>query len=190
MREVFDRLEHRARLRSTGLGDRRATGLVQLTSALCFLAAGASVGRPWLALLLLAEALGQLLLSHENLRRAGHHVVRYFGGPLGAAAVLTFSGTIVARAQLGAHVMASGLALVILLTPLVQPRWPRDLCAGLALTLSSLALALASPSAAALGQLAYAAVLVGGVVALRPWQAELINVPVFLGGCWLLQHAA
>lgn len=43
---------------------------------------------------------------------------------------------------------------------------------------------------ASLGQLASAAVLVGGVALLRPWQAELINVPVFLSGCWFLQNEA
>jgi hypothetical protein len=184
------RVEQGARRRSTGLATKQATALVQLASALCFLVAASFVEREALGLLLCAEALGQILLALENLRRDGDDVVRYFGGPLGRVTLLVFSLTLAARVGLGANVFGSALAAVVLLAPVVSARWPRDLCGGLALTLSALSLAVVVGPHAALGQLAYAAVLVGGVALLRPWQAELINVPVFLAGCWFLQNGA
>jgi hypothetical protein len=179
-----------ARRRSTGAHFKRRTAIVQGLSALVFLAVALWRLPHAPGLLFAAEAAGQALLALDNLRSEGSEVVYFRRNALGRAALCVFSLVIGARCALALRVTSSPAAVLAgfvalgltQLSPLVLGRVRSDLCAGAAIAGSALLLAYTTFGAAPLfaaTQLLYAAVLVFGVLALEPWKAEALNVPVF-----------
>jgi len=180
--------------RSTGVAVQRRTHGLQLVSAALFVALGAVFTRGLLLALFVTEALGQCLLAaqgHAAMRR-GERVVRYFARePLGYAAALVFALTTSSRYALALRVspgarwvVVAAVALTLLHLGTMAARPLRmDIPLGTSLAGSGMVLGVAlwgagAPYAAA-SQIAYAAVIVVGASALRPWLAELVNLVVF-----------
>ncbi len=180
--------------RSTGVEVQRRTQGLQLASAALFVVLGAVFTRGLVLALFVTEALGQCLLAAQGYTALGRgeRVVRYFARePLGYAAALVFLLTAWARYALALRVSAgarwvvlAAVGLTLLHVGAMAVRRVRmDLALGSALAGSGLVLGVAlwgagAPYAAA-SQLAYAAVILVGASALRPWQAELVNLVVF-----------
>jgi hypothetical protein len=174
-----------ARRRSTSAALKRRTAHVQLLSAAVFSVLAVA---PTLRWLFVAEAVGQVLLALDNLRDDGDEVVYFRRSAPGLAAMVAFLLATWARCALALHfasvpvVLALAGALTVLhLAPLATKK-RADLPVGAAIIGGALVLAMLTVSTAPLlagTQFAYAAVLVTGVLALEPWKAELINVPIF-----------
>lgn len=183
--------------RSSRQGEKVATHRAQLVSALVFVLLGvASIGRPAVALLFWSEALGQGLLAREGARELAHgaRAVVYFAPTsLGRAASLSFAVTSTARAALTIGASASTTTATLAILPIVVQllatifaRRDRDTWIGGALCVSALVLGLTLLARgawiAALAPLGYAALLVLGVLSLRPSVAERLNILVFGSG--------
>ncbi len=149
---------------------------------------------PLLALFAL-EALGQCLLARNGTRSAASRdleVVYFRRNALGSAAVVVFAlvswmrfvladvalaadGTLATLGALG----CTGIAAAVLSFSRVRA----DITMGTMIAASAVFLGVSSLFAGVPGaagtQFAYAAVLAFGVLVLRPWQAELLNIPVF-----------
>jgi len=180
--------------RSTGELVQRRTYSLQVASAALFAALGCLGARGLVLVLFASEALGQALLAAQGraAMRRGDRVVRYFArDPAGLAAALVFVATAASRYALalrlthGARwvVAAAAVGTAVHLGAMLRPRARMDIPVGAALAGSALVLGVALVGAgaavAAAGQLAYAALIVVGAAALRPWAAELINLAVF-----------
>lgn len=190
-------LEARADQRSIGVGSKRRAHRVQAASSLVFLAlAFGLAGRfGWLAGLFALEALGQALLAWDGARglKRGAVRVRYFAstGPgRSAAAVLLAGAALRWTVAFDRWGLSSALLLIPVLVFVVGLRTRTDLAAGASIAASAWGLGMALLTSGAPGagvaQLTYGALLIVGVLALRPWVAEVLNVGVFGAAAFLL----
>ncbi len=196
MRALVERLSNSVRRRSTGsVGKRRAYRL-QYLSAVVFAAVALALGdaATLLALVFALEALGQCLLASDGARtahRGDDEVVYFRRNVLGAGAVLVFAMQSFTRFALADAVLETGGQLAVVgglgcataALMVLSTRVRADLVIGGTIALSAVllgsSLAIAGYPGAAVAQFAYASVLAVGVLALQPWRAELVNIPVF-----------
>ncbi|MFK7984547.1 MAG: hypothetical protein AB8I08_00825 [Sandaracinaceae bacterium] len=190
-------LEARADQRCVGVDAKRRAHRVQAVSSVVFLAlATGLVGRcGWLAGLFVLEALGQALLAWDGARgmQRGAARVTYFASTgLGrsAAAVLLVGVGLRWAVAFDRWGLSPALLLFPLAASLLGLRTRSDFTTGASIAVSGFGLGSALLTTGATGagaaQLAYGALLIVGVLALRPWFAEVLNVGVFGIAAFLL----
>lgn len=196
MHPAVEQLARSVRRRSTSaMGKRRACQL-QYVSAVVFalVAAALCEGSTLLFLLFALEACGQSVLAtdtHHSGKRGDDEVVYFRRNALGMGAVVIFALVSCVRFAIadsvlafeGVALMAGASACAASACLVLLGRARADLVMGATIGLSAVSLggslAIAGYPEAACAQFAYATLLAIGVFALSPWQAELVNIPIF-----------
>ncbi|MGZ3855212.1 MAG: hypothetical protein ACXVKO_03075 [Bacteriovorax sp.] len=189
--------------RSSGGPQKKCAFFIQFVSAVLFIVMGLTLGllkkNVFFAALFFSEGAGQFFLALENQSslREGDIVVTYFKkNNLGFFAALSFSFTMVCRYYLAAHYTSNFSTILLaggILSTLIYLRLykisslDKEGLSGLSaisIMASAICLGLLSFFNAksltdlqlGINQFAYATLLLTGVLFLRPWVAEMINI--------------